>query len=56
MLDTSVGYFLGGNEQANLFKDPAMLKRFQEISGTAQKGEECFLTAVENLLRALKIV
>ncbi len=28
ILDTSVGYLLGENEQADLFKDPAMLKRF----------------------------
>ncbi|PZR26528.1 MAG: XRE family transcriptional regulator [Citrobacter freundii] len=37
LLDTTVGYLLGENEQANLFKDPAMLKRFEDIAALPPK-------------------
>lgn len=31
LLNTTVGYLLGENEEANLFKDPEMLIRFKAI-------------------------
>ncbi len=31
-LDTTVGFLLGETEQSNMFRDPKMLERFQEIS------------------------
>jgi transcriptional regulator with XRE-family HTH domain len=31
LLDTTVGYLLGENRNAELLKDPAMLKRLQDI-------------------------
>ena len=37
ILDTTVGYLLGENEQSDLFKDPAMLKRFQDIATLPEK-------------------
>lgn len=37
ILDTTVGYLLGENEQADLFKDPAMLRRFQDIAPLPEK-------------------
>lgn len=55
ILDTSVGYLLGENEQANLFKDPAMLKRFQDISVLPEKEKECLLTTVDHFIKASKI-
>ncbi len=55
IVDTSVGYLLGENEQANLFKDPAMLKRFQDISVLPEKEKECLLTTVDHFIKASKI-
>ncbi|MFC3198300.1 hypothetical protein ACFOET_11815 [Parapedobacter deserti] len=54
-MDTRVGYLLGENEQADLFKDPAMPKRFQEIATLPEKEKECLLTTVDNFIKASKI-
>lgn len=55
ILDTTVGYLLGESEEANLFKDPTMLKRFQDISLLPEKEKECILTTVDHFIRASKI-
>jgi hypothetical protein len=55
ILDTSVGYLLGENEQADLFKDPAMLRRFQDIATLPEKEKECLLTTVDHFIKASKI-
>jgi len=46
---------LGENEQADLFKDPAMLKRFQDIATLPEKEKECLLTTVDHFIKASKI-
>ncbi len=48
ILGTTVGYLLGENDEADLFKDPKMLQRFQDISVLPEKEKECLLS------RALK--
>ena len=55
ILDTSVGYLLGENDQANLFKDPKMLQRFQDIAVLPEKEKECLLTTVDHFIKAVKI-
>ena len=55
ILDTTVGYLLGENEQANLFKDPKMLQRFQDIATLPEKERECLLTTVDHFIKASKI-
>ncbi len=55
ILDTSVGYLLGENEQANLFKDPLMLKRFQDIAVLPERDKECLLLTVDNFIKATKL-
>lgn len=42
-------------EQADLFKDPAMLKRFQDIATLPEKEKECLLTTVDHFIKASKI-
>ncbi|WP_312791694.1 hypothetical protein [Sphingobacterium sp.] len=54
-MDTTVGYLLGENEQSDLFKDPAMLKRFQDIATLPEKEKECLLTTVDHFIKASKI-
>jgi transcriptional regulator with XRE-family HTH domain len=55
ILNTSVGYLLGENQQSDLFKDPAMLKRFQDISVLPEKEKECLLTTVDHFIKSAKI-
>ena len=55
ILNTTVGYLLGENEEANLFKDPVMLRRFQDISVLPDKEKECLLTTVDHFIRSAKI-
>ena len=55
ILETSVGYLLGENAQSDLFKDPAMLKRFQDIATLPEKDKECLLTTVDHFIKSAKI-
>lgn len=55
ILDTTVGYLLGENQQSNLFKDPKMLQRFQDINNLPDKEKECLLTTVDHFIKAAKI-
>lgn len=55
LLDTSVGYLLGENNEANLFKDPKMLQRFQDISVLSDRDKECLLTTVDHFIKSAKI-
>lgn len=38
ILDTTVGYLLGESEDKDLLKDPAMLKRLNEIEKMDKRG------------------
>ncbi len=55
LLSTTVGYLLGENEDANLLKDPAMLKRLQEIQNLPQEDKNGILYYIDNLLKAAKL-
>jgi transcriptional regulator with XRE-family HTH domain len=55
LLDTTVGYLLGENKAANLFKDPAMLKRLQDIDNLAEDDKNGILYSLDNLLQAAKL-
>ena len=55
ILDTTVGYLLGENDQADLFKDKRMLQRLQDIANLPEKEKECLLTTVDHFIRASKI-
>ena len=53
-VDTTVGYLLGEELQADLFKDTAMLKRFQDIAALPDKEKECLLLTVDHFIKATK--
>jgi len=55
ILDTTVGYLWGETEKANLFKDPKMLKRLQDILNLPQKEKESLLMTVDHFIKAAKI-
>lgn len=45
-LGTTVGYLLGETEETNLFKDPEMLERFNNIAKLPTKDREALLLNV----------
>jgi len=55
ILDTTVGYLLGEIDRADLFKDPAMLQRLQDILNLPSKEKECLLMTVDHFIKASKI-
>lgn len=55
LLGTTVGYLLGENEDSELLKDPAMLKRLQDIEALPQEDKNGVLYALDNLLKAAKL-
>lgn len=55
LLDTTVGYLLGENEDSQLLKDPAMLKRLHDIENLPMEDKNGVLYALDNLLKAAKL-
>ncbi len=51
ILETTVGYLLGEIEDFNLLKDPAMLKRLNEINNLPEEDKHCILYTLDGLLR-----
>ena len=54
ILDTTVGYLLGENEQADLFKDPAMLTRLSELEKIDSENKSHIITVVDSFIKAVK--
>lgn len=54
-LETTVGYLLGEAKEAQLLKDPAMLKRFQEINELDESDKECVFTFLDAFLAKHKM-
>src|SRR3989337_3900494 len=55
LLDTTVGYLLGENDDQDLFKDPEMLKRFKELRSIGAKEREHILFALDSMLKNIKL-
>lgn len=55
ILNTSVGYLLGETDQADLFKDPEMLKRFKDILSFSDDKKEHILFAIDSMIKATKL-
>lgn len=55
ILETTVGYLLGETEKADLFKDPKMLKRLQDILNLPEKEKESLLLNIDHFIKAAKI-
>lgn len=54
LIDTTVGYLLGETEETNLFKDPGMLKRLNDINALPEPDKDCLLRNVDAFLRDAK--
>jgi transcriptional regulator with XRE-family HTH domain len=55
ILETTVGYLLGENVDNNVLKDPAMLKRLNEISKFTEKEREYILYTIDALITKAKL-
>lgn len=54
-LNTTVGYLLGETEDKNLLKDPAMLKRLNDIIGFPKEDKEHIIYAIDAMIKAAKL-
>jgi len=55
ILQTTVGYLLGETQQQNLFKDPAMLNRLNEISGFQDEDKKHILYTLDAMIKSVKL-
>jgi len=55
LLNTTVGYLLGENDNADLLKDPDMVSRFKDILALRDKEREHVLFALDAMIRDVKL-
>lgn len=55
ILDTTVGYLLGETEDRNLLKDPAMLKRLNEIEKMDLEDKKHILHVLDGFIKSVKL-
>ncbi len=55
ILNTTVGYLLGETEQENLFKDPDMLKRLNEIEKMEPEEKNNILSVIDGFIKSVKL-
>ena len=55
ILDTTVGYLLGENEDSELFKDKKMLQRLQDIMKLPEMERSSILLTLDHFIKASKI-
>lgn len=55
ILNTSVGYLLGETDNAELFKNPEMLKRFQDIDKFNDEDKKYILYTLDALIKNVKL-
>ncbi len=54
LLNTTVGYLLGETDDDQLFKDPNMLQRLQELSQLSEQDKEHIIYTLDGLLQNVK--
>ena len=55
ILNTTVGYLLGETEQENVFKNPDMLKRLNEIENMQEEDKKHILYTIDGLIKSVKL-
>ena len=55
MLHTTSERWRERYQQADLFRDPKMLQRFQDIAMLPEKEKECLLVNIDHFIKAAKI-
>ncbi len=54
LLNSTVGYLLGETDESNLFKDPDMLRRFNDIKSFAENEKEQILFTLDAMIHEIK--
>lgn len=54
LLNSTVGYLLGETEESNIFKDPDMLRRFNDIKSFAENEKEQILFTLDAMIHEIK--
>jgi len=55
VLNTTVGYLLGENDNADTFKNPEMLKRFKDILTFPEDKQKHIFYAIDSMIKATKM-
>ncbi len=55
ILDTTVGYLLGETEDRDLLKDPAMLRRLNEIEKMDKEDKSHLLHVLDGFIKSVKL-
>jgi transcriptional regulator with XRE-family HTH domain len=55
VLDTTVGYLLGETQEAATLKDPAMLKRLNDIASFPDQDREHILYTLDAMIKSVKL-
>ena len=55
LLGSTVGYLLGETDNANLFKDPAMLQRLSDLENMQNDDKTHILHVLDNFIKAAKL-
>ncbi len=55
ILDTSIEYLLGESQDADLFKNKKMLKRWHDIMKLPKQEKDCLITTIDHFLKASKL-
>jgi|SRR5690554_1671217 len=54
-LNTTVGYLLGETDKADLFKDPAMLRRLAELENMKTEDKSHILHVLDGFIKSVKL-
>ena len=54
-LNTTAGYLLGETQDSNLLKDPAMMKRFNEVNNLPEEDKHCVFSMMDAYLAKHKM-
>ena len=55
VLDTTVGYLVGEDQNINILRDPGMLKRLNDIVSFPQEDKEHILYALDAMIKSVKL-
>ena len=55
LLGSTVGYLLGETDNANLYKDPAMLQRLSDLENMQNDDKTHILHVLDNFIKAVKL-
>ncbi len=55
VLQTTVGYLLGETDEVNVLKDPAMLKRLNDIEAMEAQDREHVLFTIDAMIKSVKL-